>query len=68
MELKDKATLKLPQAFDGLTINVWSELGIGPIRILQSPAEYIDGGWILDVVLKKYEPFPRLVKKPKKAG
>jgi len=64
-EAQIEATLKLPQAFEGLTINIRSLLDIGEIEVKQTEPKYIDDRWIINVYLERHESFPRKYDPPK---
>lgn len=50
-------TLKLPQAFEGLKIEIWNRTG-RPLNLQQDKAIFVDGKWVVNIYL--HEPDYRL--------
>ena len=60
MGTNDSAILILPPEYEGLTIKVHNNTGFGDMAFSQTAPEFIDGRWVVDIVLEKAKPFPRI--------
>jgi hypothetical protein len=64
MTAKGQATIKLPNAYEGLVFNVHNNTGYGPIAFKQEAPVLIDGKWTINILLQK----PEGPKGPRLAG
>jgi hypothetical protein len=64
----DSATIKLPAALEkNWNITIQNCTGYGDMVLLQEAPKYVDGKWLINILLKQPETFPRKCD-PGKAG
>lgn len=66
MEKADSMKLKLPSAFDGVSIIIYNNTGLGVLKFMQEKAKLVEGEWVVNIWLEKADG-PKL-HSPKNAG